>query len=167
MTEGPAGRLKRLAEFASAGAVALSLVFVGLEVRETARQTQLNTEALHVAAYQDLVSQIAQLNEILIDPQVAALYGKLDNPALTWADLTPLEQVQAERILFILVRHADMAYYQYEQGLLPEDRLMSAVAPLVVPLPAPIYRHFWDRRKGAFVDSFREFIDAQVSTSGH
>jgi hypothetical protein len=156
------GKYQRVAQVASAMAVVVSLVFVGLEVRETARQTRLNTEALHIAAYQDLVAQIAQFNEALLDPALAELYSKLNSPENTWDDLTPLESVQAERILFMVVRHADMAYYQYERGLLPEDRLTSAVAPLVSPLRAPIYQEFWNRRKGAFVESFRSYIDARA-----
>ena len=58
-------RYKVVAEVGSALAVVLSLVFVGLEVRGTSRQTALNTESLQVAAYQDLIAQIGQFNQLM------------------------------------------------------------------------------------------------------
>ena len=105
------GRYKLLAELASAGAVVISLVFVGLGVRETARQTALNTDALGVAAYQDLVAQITNFNQALLDPELAALYGRMQDPAQTVDMLSPVERVQALRLWFMMARHADMAFY--------------------------------------------------------
>lgn len=62
------GRYRVFAEVASAAAVALTLVFVGLQLRETSRQTALNTASLQVSAYQDLNAQISHFNELLLDP---------------------------------------------------------------------------------------------------
>ena len=156
---------KRLAELLSAAAVATSLVFVALEVRETARQTQLNTEALQLGAYQDLISQIAQFNTAMLDPEIASVYLKVSDPEGDWSSLSPIEQNQADRILYLLVRHADMAYYQFEQGLLAKDRLDSAIRPFTSDIDAPIYRRFWERAKSNFVPSFQAYIDAQIASN--
>ena len=156
--------LKRLAELLSAAAVATSLVFVALEVRATARQTELNTEALQLAAYQDLIAQISQFNTVMLDPAIASVYLKVSDPEGDWSSLSPIEQNQADRILYLLVRHADMAYYQFEQGLLAEDRLVSALRPFVSDIDAPLYRRFWERAKGNFVPSFQAYIDAQIAS---
>ena len=56
----------RFAEIASAAAVVISLIFVGLEVRESARQTELNTQSLQLSAYQDLIGQIGTINVLNI-----------------------------------------------------------------------------------------------------
>ncbi len=156
-------RLKRLTPLVSAAAVAISLVFVGLEVRETARQTQLNTEASQVAAYQDLISQIADFNTTRLDPEIAAVCMKSSDRDGDWSKLTPLEQNQSDRLLFLLVRHADMEFYQFEKGLLPEERLASALRPFLGDIEAPIHRRFWGNVKGNFVQSFRDYIDAQIA----
>ena len=152
-----------LAEIASAIAVVVSLVFVGLEVRETARQTELNTEALRLAAYQDLISQISDFNMALLDPEVASVYLRASDPQSDWASMNSIERSQADRILYLLVRHADMAFYQVEQGLLSEDRLNSAVRPFTADLDSPIYRDFWERSKQHFVPSFQAYIDSQMA----
>ena len=156
-------RFKFFAELVSAVAVVLSLVFVGLEVRETARQTQLNTEALRLAAYQDLISQIAQFNTAMLDSASASVYLRISAPDGEWSALSPIEQNQADRILFLLARHADMAFYQFEQGLLSRDRLDSAIRPFTGDLHSPIYLEFWERARGNFVPSFRAHIDARVA----
>ena len=161
------GRFKLLAELASATAVVVSLVFVGLGVRETARQTELNTEALRVSAYQDLIGQITTFNEALLDPALAEIYGRMQDPKMTVAMLRPVERVQALRMWFMMARHADMAFYQYQKGLLPEDRLASALAVFNWEDTAtPIYREFWATYKGVFVPSFQEFIDHQMAQRG-
>ena len=155
-------RYKVLAEILSAAAVVLSLVFVGLEVRETARQTELNTEALQITAYQDLIAQIGQFNEAMLDAEMAALYMRLTDPAGDWSSLSPVERLQAERILFLLARHADLAFYQFEQGLLPEARLESALRPFMADINKPMYRDFWEANKRNFIPSFQAYIDRQI-----
>lgn len=157
-SKGPRHKL----ELVSALAVVLSLVFVGIEVRETARQTRLSTEALQVAAYQDLVAQIAQFNAVLLDPELAAVYAVMVDPDATWSDLDLVQATQARRILFLIVRHADMAFYQFEKGLLPEERLTSALRPFLADINKPIYREFWEEAKVNFVRSFREYIDVHI-----
>lgn len=162
------GRFKLLAELASATAVVLSLVFVGLGVRETARQTELNTEALRVSAYQDLIAQITTFNEALLNPQLAEVYGRMQDPEVTVGMLSPVERVQALRMWFMMARHADMAFYQFQKGLLPEDRLNSALAVFQWEDTAtPIYAEFWATYKTVFVPSFQEFIDRRMAQYDH
>jgi len=160
-SKGP--KYKLVVEVVSALAVVLSLVFVGIGVRETARQTKLNTEALQVAAYQDLLAQIAQFNEVLLDPELAAVYAVMLDPDASWSDLDLVRATQARRILFLIVRHADMAFYQFEKGLLPEERLTSALRLFLADIDKPIFRKFWEEMKVNFVRSFREYIDAQIA----
>lgn len=155
-------RFKTLVELMSAIAVVVSLVFVGLEVRQTARQTELNTEALRLAAYQDLISQISQFNTVMLDADVASIYMMIASEEAEWETLTLLEQSRADRILFLLARHADMAFYQFEQGLLSEERMESAMRPFTADLSRPIFQRFWEQSRGNFVPSFRAYIDAQI-----
>ena len=155
-------RYKVVAEVGSALAVVLSLVFVGLEVRGTSRQTALNTESLQVAAYQDLIAQIGEFNQLMVEPETAALYTRLQNPEGDWSDFSEVDERRARSILFFLLRHADMAYYQFERGMLPEDRLESALAPLLSDLHLQLYRTFWEDVKGNFVPAFRQYADRRM-----
>jgi len=160
-------RYKLLVEILSAIAVVLTLVFVGLELRETARQTALNTESVQVAAYQDLIAQISQFNRLLLDPTIASVFERMMNPKGDWAEFSAVERRQARSLLFLLVRHADMAFYQYQRGLLPKDRLNSALLPLLSDIDKPMYRAFWEEIKGSQVPSFREYIDKRIAEATH
>ena len=55
-----------------------------------------------------------------------------------------------------------MAFYQFEKGLLPEERLVSALQIFMADIDKPIYREFWEEAKVNFVRSFREYIDARI-----
>ena len=56
-----------IAEIASAVAVVISLVFVGLEIRNSAEQSNLNTQALQISAYQSLMESISVMNVVSLE----------------------------------------------------------------------------------------------------
>ena len=57
-------RMSLWLEIISAVAVVVSLVFVGFEIRNSTEQTEQNTRALQVSAYQDLINRIVDMNAI-------------------------------------------------------------------------------------------------------
>ena len=117
----------RFTQIASAAAVVLSLIFVGLEVRESALQTELNTQSLQVTAYQDLIAQIGAINERGMDnPEL----GQLVAATSSFNELSEIDRERVFSNLMLIARHGDMAFYQYELGMLTEERLESALGPL-------------------------------------
>ena len=146
--------------FESVGIVAIvaSLVFVGIETRNSTRQAVLNTQALEIAAYQDLMDNIADMNAIIVqDPGLAALMYKATR---TTEALTDLEQYRYTRALFMRFRHGDMAYFQYERGAIDEARLRSALQ--ILSLDNPNVRDFWESRQLNFVESYRNYINRLI-----
>ncbi len=157
--------VKLFAQIASAAAVAISLVFVGLEVKETAEQTALNTVSLQVTAYQALISQIDEWNRTVLDPEIAELALSLDDPNGDWSQLSDVDQSRARSLLYLLIRHADMAFYQYERGMLPEERLESALVPFLFTISSPMGRAHWESAKANFVPAFRAYVDMQLASN--
>ncbi|HSJ10894.1 MAG TPA: hypothetical protein VK928_13305 [Longimicrobiales bacterium] len=157
------GRYRVIAETASATAVALTLVFVGLQLRETSRQTALNTASLQVSAYQDLNAQISHFNELLLDPGTALVFEHMMDPAWKWSDFSAVERRQARSLLFMRIRHADMAYHQFERGMLSEERLESALRPLLSDIDKPVVRQFWDEVRSSQVPAFRDYLDRRIT----
>ena len=146
--------------FESVGIVAIvaSLVFVGIETRNSTRQAVLNTQALEIAAYQDLMDNIADMNAIIVqDPGLAALMYKATR---TTEALTDLEQYRYTRALFMRFRHGDMAYFQYERGAIDEARLRSALH--ILDLENPNARDFWESVQQNFVESYRNYINRLI-----
>jgi hypothetical protein len=152
-----------LAQVASASVVALTLLFVGLQVREANRQTALNTVSLQVAALQELNAQITHFNELLLDPQIAMVWEKMLDPNSHWPQFSVVERRQALALLYMLLRHSDMAYYQYAQGMLAEERLASALAPFVSGVDTPVFREFWEDVRANQVPAFREELERRIA----
>jgi hypothetical protein len=156
-------RIKLVAEIAAAVAVVLSLLFVGLQVRESALQTELNTAAVEVSAYQDLMAQIAEFNRMAVeDPDVARIQTIGD---VSLSTLPPVEQRRHIAMVFLMLRHGDMAYLQYERGMLDENRMYSAMAPLRAWLRYCSTRDVWAQNRDNYVPSYRSFVDSFISSN--
>jgi hypothetical protein len=152
----PRQQLKDLAEATGFIAIIASLVFVGIESRNSTKQSMLNTQALEITAYQALMSNINDVNTLSLESPIAA-----EAMARVWSvDASDAEQFQLERVLYILFRHGDLAFYMYERGAIDEDRLRSAIAP--VPINSEVGRDFWERRKGNFTQNYRNYLDDQI-----
>jgi len=116
-----------LAEIIGGIAVVLSLIFVAFEIRQSSQETAMNTRAISVAAYQDLIAQIITINNAavtdaeLIDIIRRGLEGTIDPVT---------EPNDAERFLryrINIARHADLACFQYQQGIINRERLSATL----------------------------------------
>ena len=142
-------------------AIIASLVFVGIETRNSTQQAILTTQTLEITAYQELMDNISNLNTIVVeDPEVAALLLKA---FATTDELSELEEFRLNRNLFQRFRHGDMAYFQFERGIIDESRLRSTLK--VLRLNNPRVREFWERNKINFVDSYRNYVNELVKES--
>ncbi len=137
---------------ANVGVIA-GIVFLAIEIHQ-------NTRSLEVNAYQELIGQINEFATMTIERpglNSLALSGSSS------ADLTDVEFAALRTYLYLITRHGDLAYYQYERGMLSEDRLESSLAPLIDRLCGALFREFWARNSYNFVPSYREYLDLRVS----
>lgn len=150
--------LKELLEGIGVIAIIASLIFVGIETRNSTRQAELNTQALEIAAYQELMDNIAEMNILIIqDPEVAAFMHKV---YATNEELTELEQFRFRRAAYLRFRHGDMAFFQYQRGAIDEARLGSSLK--VLNLSNPRMKAFWNGIKQNFVEPYRVYIDQLI-----
>lgn len=134
-----------------------SLYFVGVETQNSAKQTALNTQAIEIAAYQELTANISDMNAIGIGNEgAAAITLKMRD-----GDPEDIDGHQLRAALYMQFRHGDMAYFMYERGVIDEDRLRSTLRPL--PLAGPTGIEFWNRSKFVFVEPYQQYIDALIT----
>ena len=86
-------------------AIIASLIFLGIETRNSTKQAILTTQSLEIAAYQELMSNIEELNTLSMHNDVAASVM-----AKFWRD-GDLEIFRENRAFFLLLRHGDLAFY--------------------------------------------------------
>jgi len=159
-----APKSKTWIEIASAPGVILGLGLVAWELRQNTDQAVLNTRAVEVAAYQDLIAQISELNRIVLENSAFA-----DLQLRSFAGDTSLklaEQNQMTSYLWMLFRHGDMVYYQFEQGVLELERLESVINPLRNRLTLPGMNEEWATRRPFFAPSFQMYIDSLFDLIG-
>jgi hypothetical protein len=150
-------RWKDLAEAIGFTAVIASLLFVGIETRNSTKQAELTTQALEISAYQALMSNIDDLNKVLLqNPDLAPMTADI------WSsDPADPKNYEMRRILYILFRHGDLAYFMYERGAINKSRLDSALSP--VPIYSEVGREFWGRSRQSFSPGYQAYIDEIIN----
>ena len=119
--------LGALGEFVGAIAVVGTLIYLAVQIRQNTSQIRDNVLSLQVNAYQDLINRIADVNKLMISDGEWALIAvkAVENPT----ELDSIELSRYMSFLMMLTRHADMAYLQYEKGMLDHERFLSALGP--------------------------------------
>jgi hypothetical protein len=145
------------AEIVGGIAVVVSLAVVAFELNQGNVQSELNTNALEISAYQSLINSIIDQNTLIAsDSELAAIRLKT---ARAPEDLTPEELTRISSYYMSLIRHGDMAYFQYERGAIDQERLNSVLAILSLVLDNPIGRRRWDNAKSDFSVSYVEYLE--------
>ena len=156
---------KEIAELVGIAAIVASLVFVGIETRNSAIQAELNTQAIEISAYQELIGSINRQNDFLLEnPELRVIWRTVISGSSN--EVTRDDEAQVGLFLFTRFRHGDMAYFQYERGAIDEPRMKSAIAPLIALLKYKYVREWWIRNQVNFVAPYREFIDRMIEESG-
>lgn len=132
-------------------AIIASLVFVGIETRNGANQTLLNTQAMEISAYQELTNNISEMNSLALQSEHSATI------MASVFDVSDADEFMKFTVLINRVRHGDMAYFMYQKGVIDEDRPRSTLRPL--PLHSENGRAFWHANKYAFVKPYQDYID--------
>ncbi len=145
------------AEIIGGIAVVFSLGVVGYELNQSNAQAELNTNALEISAYQSLINSIIDQNTIIAtDPGLATIRIKsATNPD----EMTQDELTRINSYYMSLIRHGDMAFFQYERGAIDQERLDSVLAILSLVMANPIGRIRWDNAKQDFSDSYVQYLE--------
>jgi hypothetical protein len=151
-----------IAEISGAAAVVVSLIFVGYQLKQSNEQAALNTEALRLTAYQQLIDGISDFNTLTIEnSEIRSIRTRLRNGE-SLDDLNPDEWEVMNAFLYLQYRNADLAYLQYQAQIMNEERLRSGLGLLLPMLYLPTIQDHWNRSKGGFVPEFRSYIDDLV-----
>ena len=133
-----------------------SLIFVGLELRQ-------NQQVARVTAYQALAEQIASYNALLLsEPDL----NQIRNAVLNNENLTEEDAEQYRAFWRMLRRQSELAYLQYENGIINEELLHRTLEPLVTHIQlSDLARRAWDgdirrlSQRYGYVPAFESYIN--------
>jgi len=148
-----------IGEISGAVAVVVSLVFVGYQLMQSNEQSALNTKALEMTAYQQLIEGISDFNVLTIENiELRVARQKL------WAgeqlDSDEMEVINA--FIYLAYRNGDLAYMQYQQGIIDEERLRSGLGLLANLLYLPSVQEHWKRSRTGFTESYQGFVNKLI-----
>lgn len=137
-----------VAEIVAGLAVVISLIVVAFELDQNTEQARLETTALQNATYQNLVTNVIDLNSLIVqDSEFAEIVNRAeaDPSALSPADIRRLSSYAISTF-----RHGDMAYFLYTQGTIDQDRLDSLLSIVITRInSSPSSSRIWDEFKEA------------------
>jgi len=140
---------KEFAELVGIAAIVASLIFVGLQMRQS-------HEIALVTLYQMRADAAREV-------MVASLQSEGLERAFERMDAgespTPADTYFLETSLQILFNHFENSHFLYQRGFLTEEHWRSDIANLTDTLMNPVPRESWDAMKHVYRTSYVEAID--------
>jgi hypothetical protein len=144
--------LAKFAEIASAVGVLMSLIFVGLQIRQ-------NTHAQRVLAVESLSAAITAINVPAMEsPALGAAVSKV---CADWYASTREERIIAHYFLFSIFKLLETAWYQQKAKALEPAHWAGWEKLLLMLYHSPgIQGVWWPLRRHAYSSEFQTYLDS-------
>jgi hypothetical protein len=148
-------KLKDVAELIGITAIVVSLIFVALEVRQSAAATRGATQ-------QALADSAREASSALVgDLETAELTMRFLN-ASDWSEFTDVERFQSVLLFTSMLRVYESAYYQWSEGNLAPEIWSGWDASLRDVAPMPGVALYWNERQHYFDERFQFYFEGQM-----
>jgi len=135
--------------------VILSLIFVGMELRQSTVISRAQTRQGLADRNGDLISSIAQ------NPELARAWGIMWRERLDSIPLTHTDSTQANWAMFGMLRHVENVYLQYLEGVVDESVLDSYGFRGNDNFEGAQFPDWWAPRRHRFDPRFVEEFEAE------
>ena len=130
--------------------IIISLLFVGIQLRESSKATRSATAASTVSEVTSFYSNLGNNTE-----GSRIFYEFMMRPD----SLSPSERFQAVMNSHGIMLTIQNSYYLVEEGTLDEKIKESLVASIYAVKDNPGFRFFWNTRKELFFEEFQNYVD--------
>lgn len=148
-----------LAEIVSALAIVISLIFVGVQVRQGNDETAANSRALEASVRESMLNvDLTFLQTQLQLPHIYTLRAEGIYPT------DPDDAVQVLLLTYMLIRSRENYWNQHASGMLDDDTYRSYRENLLLTLEGSTFsRESWDDFKYSLVPGFVAEIDDELA----
>ena len=144
-------QIANISNIAASLAVVLSLVFIGLQLRQNAHLTRM-------AAAQTSAQLLSEnLGRVIENPELAELLSQTGN--LDVDTLTPTQMLILSNFLSISFRHYEVLHIHRRYGIFEEELWQGSVSRLRSHLDSPGIRGWWRSTRHVYSVSFAAFVD--------
>lgn len=146
-------KLALIAEIVGAIAVVVSLLYVGIGIRQ-------NTDAILVANHQNILAMDVEKNSWLRDPEFAELY----NSALSDEEgLSGSRKLQFRAFVSDQINIWENIYVTYHKGLLDVAIWEGYDSFYSSQMRLPAYRLIWEEAREGWSGDFANHVDAAIA----
>ena len=148
----------QVGEFVGGVGVFVSLIYLGIQIRQGNRQVEHNTRSLEVSTYRAITSDLNQFRALLIqDSELGRIYLEgLKDPS----KLKPEEQFRFRGLMQTLFSNLELMHRVRQARLLELD---SHDATLLGVAVMPGARAWWQQARYLYGQDFQRYVDAVVA----
>jgi hypothetical protein len=160
--KGARSRWQTIGTLVAGAGVILSLIFVGLELRQA-------TQVARAQARQGLAERNGEIISLIAgSPELAQAWALRWQPESAELDpeLSPREFVQSGWAMFGLLRHVENVYLQVVEGVVDESVLDSYGFGDNPHFATPQFAEYWRLRRSRFDPRFVVAFDAEYDLGG-
>jgi len=142
-----------LSEIIGVIAVVISLIYVGLQVKQNTHVVRLNT-VHNIAEGQRECNALMAANGDLCE---VIFKGMQDAESVSGA-----EKMRFYILAHVIFRPLEDAYFQYQEGALEEKQWQALSRQFINFIKLPGLLTYWEERKFMYSDDFQQFMDNVV-----
>ena len=151
----PLDQIANIAEIIAAALVIVSLIYVGLQIKQ-------NTDTLKLTTIHNTAEGLADLNMISAENSDFAdiwFRGLQDDNALQG-----VEKLRFYSYFHKFFRTYENAHYQFARGALEAEPFAGITKQLSALASMPGVQSYWNERKSYFNESFQAYVDREVAS---
>ncbi len=152
--------LGAVGELVGGVAVVGSLLYVGLQVRQSRKEVETSNNQAQADAH------AAYLIAISADPALSHAFRKLFREKNEREPLTGEEEERLVPILHAAFTQFQMAFYGHEEGFIRQDWRDHLAGALAGWLDAPFVQRWWAEQGDFYGPAFRDHVRRQIESSG-
>ncbi|HEX4881328.1 MAG TPA: hypothetical protein VFV18_03175 [Porticoccaceae bacterium] len=140
-----------VSQIVSALALIVSLLFVGIQIRQ-------NTLSTQTARHQSIVQAISDWSrEVALNNDIANLMVR---GSANFEQLDPVQRLQFALLHVALFRNYENIFYQHAQGAIDDHVWEGWAYRMRATFVLPGVRAWWTPQRDSYSDAFRDFLEA-------
>lgn len=133
-------------------AVIPSLIFVGVQMRQSGLATRMMTAQINTQI------MIENFNTLIDHPDLAAIFAG-ERPR---ENISPGERIRIGNVFASTFRHMEMLHMHQRYGVHEKEMWEASEARLEERITNPVIRAWWATSKQSYSPSFVAFVDARI-----
>jgi hypothetical protein len=149
--------LGNIGEFLGALGVIASLIYLAIQIRQ-------NTRSVRASTFHGAASRAADLTRAIAEEKELAHIYRTGMAGLDQLDDDD-ERLRFMMFLSTMFRQFEDLFFQYRAGTISSESWDAWRYSLRLQISNPGFSPFWNLRRLAFTETFRQFVDAELETA--